>query len=81
VSLIRASNIASLRMSFRTGTRPIHYVKFSQFLFRRRYRVSRELPPKAAAVLERITSVPGPRHRPPVAPPPDPLTKPRSRAV
>lgn len=55
VSLIRTRNAASLRLTLGKFTRPILYVEQVQFLFYRRFHVSRELPPKVAAVLARAS--------------------------
>lgn len=48
VTLTRPNNVASLRLAFRRGSRPILYVRHAQFLFYRRFEVSEELPPKVA---------------------------------
>lgn len=61
VTAVDAHNVASLRMNFRKGARPICFVESFRCLFYHRYTVSRTMPPDVQQLMDEAGGVgPGP---------------------
>jgi GNAT superfamily N-acetyltransferase len=56
LSGVDIDNVASLRMSFRKGSRPVCVVSYHRLLFYQRCDVSRSLPPEVQRILDEVVS-------------------------
>src|SRR5262245_59440334 len=56
LSSVDIDNVASLRMSFRKGSRPVCVVSYHRLLFYQRCDVSRSLPPEVRTILNEVVS-------------------------
>jgi GNAT superfamily N-acetyltransferase len=76
LSAVDLDNVASLRMSFRKGSRPVCVVSYRRILLYRRCAVSPTLPPAVQAILDEVGAEEA-RHAPPESPEPDAGVLPR----